>query len=228
MKIVSSYPRSGQSWLRFLICNILYPEVEHDFETIKYYTPSIDSAEQLRNCAPNVQFLFTHANIRADIYLYRHVGDVLISEYWYKKKYYPLDDSIDDWVIKTWYGQEWRKSVENGRGAERKLAFEQLRYPEIIAEVLGFQIDDVSIALKKCSFQNMANAEKKNIDILGGDQSIPYMRSGQSHQWLSLSCKYDILRQNEGELAYLGYWHPDDWEGFRVDWSKKNRYADKL
>lgn len=214
MKIVSSYPRSGQAKLRFLICNIFYPEIEHDFETIRKYTPSIDSAEQLNNCADNVKFLFTHSNIRADIYLHRHIGDVLISEFWYKKKIYPDDMilDIDGWMISTEFGREWRKSVECGRGASSQLSFDDLNNPEILSSILEVDQSIVEDALLKCTFEKMQTIERST-DIIGGDKSIDYMRSGQSKQWESfgLQMKYNLIQKNEGELEYLKYWSPEDW-----------------
>lgn len=213
MKLISSYPRSGQAKLRFLICNILYPEIEHDFATIRKYTPSIDSAEQLNNCADNVKFLFTHSNIRADVYLHRHVGDVLISEYWYKKKIYGLNIDLDGWLLSSDYGKEWRKSIEAGRGATKRVSFDQLNNAAYLADVLGFTVEQVDEGLKRCSFDQMKDAEHRN-DIIKGDSTIDYMRSGKSEQWrqLYLKMQYKVIQDNEGELEYLGYWRPEDWE----------------
>lgn len=214
MKIISSYPRSGQAKLRFLICHILYPGIEHDFTTIRKYTPSIDSAEQLNNCADNVKFLFTHSNIRADVYLHRHIGDVLISEFWYKKKIYPHDMllDLDGWIFSTDFGKDWRKSVECGRGAAKKLSFNSLNDASLLSDVLELPQPNIEQALQKCTFEKMQAIERAT-DVIGGDKSIDYMRSGQSKQWegFNLQMKYNLIQKNEGELEYLGYWKPDDW-----------------
>lgn len=219
MRLISSYPRSGSAKLKFLICNILHPDVEHNFNTVNHYIPSIDSAEHLNNCADKIRFICTHSDIRSDIYLYRHVGDVLISEYWYKKKYYGTTLNLENWIIETNFGESWRRSIEAGRGAEKRIAFEQLGDPEILSTVLQYPTEFIRNALEKCSFEQMRKIEKTS--NLGGNE-IPYMRSGQSHQWLQLACWKDIMRANEGELAYLGYWKPDDWEGRDV---KINEYV---
>lgn len=216
MKLISSYPRSGQAKLRFLICNIFYPEIEHDFATIRKYTPSIDSAEQLNNCADNVKFIFTHSNIRSDIYLYRHIGDVLISEFWYKKKNYPeFNTTVNNWIKDTQYGLEWRRSIEAGRGASLRLSFENLNAPDVLASYLGVKVSQVEEALKKCTFEQMQKIERST-DIIGGDKSIDYMRNGTSEQWreLDFDTKYHLLQQNEGELYYLKYWSPENWKVF--------------
>lgn len=212
MKIISSYPRSGQAKLRFLICNLLYPHIDHTFETIRKYTPSIDSAEQLQNCADDVQYLVTHSNIRADIYLHRHVGDVLISEYFYKKKVYDnMNRTLEYWIQAVDYGKEWRWSVECGRGADKHIGFDDLNDVDKLAKLLNFSITEVEIALSKCTFEKMLEAEMHSTVIKGNPQ-IRYMRSGKSEQWRDLSIRYDILRENEGELYYLGYWSPEKWE----------------
>lgn len=214
MKIISSYPRSGQAKLRFLICNILYPEIDHDFETIRKYTPSIDSAEQLNYCADNVKFLFTHSNIRADIYLHRHIGDVLISEFWYKKKMYPDDMllDLDGWILTSDFGREWRKSVECGRGATTKISFDDLNNSAKLSEALGVTTEQIELALTKCTFEKM-QAIERSTDTIGGNRSIDYMREGKSRQWetFNLNMKYNLIQKNEGELEYLGYWVPDNW-----------------
>ena len=222
MKIISSYPRSGQAKLRFLIANILYPDIEHNFETIRLYTPSIDSEEQ-RTKALDTRYVFTHSNINCDVYLYRHVGDVLISEFWYKKKYGFSDGDPLGFILSSKYGQDWRRSIEFGRSAPVRISFEDLFQADILAKKLGFTLTEVEEAMKRCSFNQMREAETKT-DTVGGDKSIPYMREGTSGQWQTLPPKvqYSLIQNNEGELVYLSYWSMDAWSHFL------QRHKDKL
>lgn len=43
MKIIASYPRSGSTYLRFILCNLYYPETTHTFETVNRLIPTIES-----------------------------------------------------------------------------------------------------------------------------------------------------------------------------------------
>jgi len=203
MKLINSYPRSGSSRLKLIICNILYPDVKHDMETVSQYIPSIDNREQ-RNNNKACDFFCTHSPIDSDIYLYRNVGDVLISEYWYKQKYYPDDQSLFSYIFNSKYGENWRRSVDAGRSAKIKLSFhdlgdaKKLHSTKIIPEA---SLSDYKEAIKKTSFEKLKKMEKKS----GANPDIPYFRKGTSKQIDELphNIRTQICRANEGELKYL-------------------------
>ena len=140
MKLISSYPRSGSAKLRMIICNLLYPG-DHDFTTINQYVPSIDSPITRAN-GKACDYMVTHMPISSDIFLYRHVGDCLISEYWFKQKFYPSNQTLQDFIIESNYGELWRESVEAGRGSEVKISFDDLNDVEKVLRSIDIEISE--------------------------------------------------------------------------------------
>ena len=212
MKLISSYPRSGSARLRMIICHLLYPG-KHDFTTMSKFVPSIDNP-QTRKDGQGSRFMVTHSRINCDIYLYRHVGDCLVSEYWFKQKFYPSKDSLERYIHKSNFGEEWRKSVEAGREADIKISFDELGSAVMLKNKLGIDrsLEEYENAVKATEFSRMQSIEdEKGFYYLPkGDEDIKYMRAGHGGQWRGLECAKDLLKKNDGELHYLGLCVYDD------------------
>lgn len=230
MKLISSYPRSGSAKLKFILCNLLYPEIDHDFTTMSRYIPSIDNPETRAN-GEGCEFMCTHSHIDSDIYLYRHVGDCLISEYWFKQKFYPSNESLERFIIKSNYGELWRKSVEAGRSAKIKIDYSDLDNPISFEELCVWsEYEDIETAIKKSSFEHMRSVENEKgfYYLPEGDNDIPYMREGTSGQWKDLPKELikKIHAENEGELEYLNLSYYDDIKGEYIQGIREPRPSD--
>jgi hypothetical protein len=45
--LIASYPRSGSTWVRFILSNLLHPEESHDFDSVNQIIPDIGDPQGL-------------------------------------------------------------------------------------------------------------------------------------------------------------------------------------
>jgi len=122
--MVVSYPRSGNTWTRFLIANLLHPGQEISFaniETIIPDTSTISSRALKRIPRPRViksHEYFDHRYPRV-IYIVRDPRDVALSLYDFQRKYrqvpdgYPMERYVDDFVNGRLKSADWGTWGEN-------------------------------------------------------------------------------------------------------------------
>lgn len=212
-RLIASYPRSGNTWLRFILSNLFRPEVEHDFRTTNEFIPYVGDELSDEPQYTNL-FLKTHAlrNPENAIFLHRHVGDVLISEYWYKKKFYKetLESTLLEFLIACDFGANWRLHVDHYLSAPDHIGFHQLSNPAAIQKLCPqFSLEEIGIALKKSEFWKLRKIEVVNGlgDEPVGDTSIRFFRIGKGGQWFGLGAETQelLLQKNEFQLMPLGY-----------------------
>ena len=108
-----SYPRSGNTWVRFLLMAIQYPEVPVSYLELENYIPDfwqhfhrIPSIEETDNWTKgfnvkpviiksHFRFLPFYKNV---IYLYRDPRDVLLSFYYYHNQNRISRDQTAEWI----------------------------------------------------------------------------------------------------------------------------------
>lgn len=222
--LIASYPRSGSTYLRFIIANLFYPlpdvevdgemvKQEHDFHTVNQHIPAIDDVNNLKDCIDEPMFYKTHSlrfgqNI---IHLHRHVGDVLISEYWYKQKFHKDDKTLYEFLIENNYGQNWRDSIKHYFPCGHQLSFDNISSGLVLWALPYFaskQPNEIQDAIDKSSFQKMQDAEEKGFGIYPtGDEEIKFCRKGTSNQWKELDeqTQNRLIEKNYSELKVLGY-----------------------
>src|SRR5581483_2273754 len=93
---IASYPRSGNTWIRFLLADLITGE-QADFESIDTLIPSVGNHRTAIGISTGRRLIKTHEPHRAayvtGIYLVRDVRDVLIS--WYRVTRTDPDDVSD-------------------------------------------------------------------------------------------------------------------------------------
>ena len=92
-----SYPRSGNTWFRFLVANALHPETEASFASIGTLVPDIyDTPDWALLRTPDPRVLKSHEpydrRYRRVVYLVRDPADVALSYLHYLIKMRTLDD----------------------------------------------------------------------------------------------------------------------------------------
>lgn len=99
---LASYPRSGNTWISFLIYELLTGK-EAAFEDVNRIVPNVARSSEGREGLPGRgRFLRTHElprrEYRKSIYLVRDVRDVVISEYEFLRFLGLFDQDLDEFL----------------------------------------------------------------------------------------------------------------------------------
>jgi len=185
--MIVSYPRSGNTWTRFLVANLLHPDKNVSFTNIEHLIPdtaAISSRALKRIPRPRVMKsheYFDHCYPRV-IYIVRDPRDVALSFYNFQRKYRQIADDlsldcyVDDYVNGRLNSASWGTWGENvaswvcTRG--KRSDFLLLRYEDMmtdpkhqlsrIATFLALSPTEASLetTTRKCSADHMRRMEK--------------------------------------------------------------------
>ena len=122
--MIVSYPRSGNTWMRFLVAHLLHPHTAVSFANIETLIPdtaAISSRALKRTARPRViksHEYFDHRYPKV-IYIVRDPRDVVLSFFDFQRKYrqiddlHPLENYIDDFVSGRLNSASWGTWAEN-------------------------------------------------------------------------------------------------------------------
>lgn len=144
-----SWPRSGNTWTRFLLANLLYPSEQISFANIEKLVPDTSSiSNRALKRIPRPRFIKTHEyfdhRYPRVIYIVRDPRDVTVSFYNFQRKYrqipdqYPLDNYVHDFVNGKLNSRSWGTWGENvgswvsARGGSPR--FLLLRYEDLLQD----------------------------------------------------------------------------------------------
>jgi len=209
-----SFPKSGNTWSRFLIANLLRPERSADFATIRQLVPDpfgTTKREFERVARPRViksHECFDPRYPRV-IYVVRDPRDVVISQYHYHRKCRKIEDNYDlqKFVGRFLAGQtcphgSWGEHASTWlttrRGGPRFLL---IRYEDLIADgvrevgrmasFLGISATPqlLAQAVERSSADKMRKLEKEQSHISGltkdSRKDLPFVRAANSGGWRS-------------------------------------------
>jgi hypothetical protein len=146
---VVSYPRSGNTWTRFLIANLVYPDKNVSFTNIEKLIPDTSSqSNRALKGTPRPRIIKTHEyfdhRYPKTIYIVRDPRDVALSYYDFQRKYmqiedgYPLERYVNDFVTGKLISVGWGTWGENvaswiyTRGKRKE--FLLLRYEDMMKD----------------------------------------------------------------------------------------------
>jgi len=208
-----SYPKSGNTWTRFLIANLVYPEKHPDFANINELIPDSEGIskrhlEQL----PRPRYLKSHQYFDPRypkiIHIVRDPRDVVLSEYYFdiKRRAIPDDFPLDKFVSRFVSGElnhpygTWAENTATWfytRGQSPRLLLvtyealqsEGARQMAKIAEFIGVPADParIAFALEQSSADRMRELEKKQGHLWSSTkqtrQDKPFVRSAKAGGW---------------------------------------------
>ena len=187
-----SYPRSGNTWTRFLVAHLVFPDRTVDFTNIEKLIPDTTSQSNLtlkKTRRPRIiktHEYFDHRYPKT-IYIVRDPRDVALSYYEFHRKYMHIDDSVgleqfvDDFVSGR-LKSEWATWGENvgswlyARG--HSSSFLLLRYEEMQRDPvkeLGRIADFMGIAAEPGRLQ-------KAVELSSADR-MRKLEKLQDEQW---------------------------------------------
>jgi len=188
---IVSYPRSGNTWTRFLIANLLFPNTPVTFANIERLIPDTSSqSNRVLKRTPRPRFIKSHQYFDPRyprvLYVVRDPRDLVLSYYNFQRKYrqiaddYPLANYVDDFVEGRLISADWGTWGENVASwiftRQNRNSFLLLRYEDMksdtehelrrIATFLGLQVgpDRLQQAIAASSPERMRELEQAQSD----------------------------------------------------------------
>ena len=146
---IVSYPRSGNTWTRFLVANLLHPAEPATFANIERWVPDTEAqSSRYMRSIPSPRTIKSHSYFDPRyprvIYVVRDPRDVVLSYYDFSRKYrhiednYPLERYVSDCIRGRLISAGWGTWGENvaswafARGA--RPGFLLLKYEDMKAQ----------------------------------------------------------------------------------------------
>ena len=236
-----SYPKSGNTWMRFVLGNIVSSD-RIDFNNVNRVIPDIytTSKQDLDNCSgrriikSHEPWLKSYSKV---IYVVRDPRDVVVSYYYWKKKYNTdftsnMTEFINEFLEGTcsifgcWIDHyySWKNSPQNEKGNMMIVKYEDLKQEGVneikrVCDFLNLTTDVVVIedSLENSRFTEMQKLEAKQSDtsdyLKGSDKSIKFVRSMKSEweQHLQGDLKETFKAKYGMLLIDLGYEKDLNW-----------------
>ena len=209
-----SYPKSGNTWTRFLVANLLYPEKSPDFSNINELIPDPEALSQrhlLRLPRPRVLKSHQYFDPRYPkiIYVVRDPRDVAVSQYHFHRKRRLVEDKypIERFVTSFMSGEtsiygSWAENVGSWLATKYgRPGFLLLRYEDMIADTaaeltkvaafLNLPKDSSRIAhsVEQSSAKKMRELENNQVGQWSSTKDtrtdVPFVRSAKAGGWKS-------------------------------------------
>lgn len=208
-----SYPKSGNTWTRFLIANLVYPEQHPDFTNINRLVPDPEGVTRRDlERLPRPRYLKSHAyfdhRYPKVIHIVRDPRDVVLSEYYFdiKRNAIPEDFPVDKFVSRFVRGElnhpygTWGENTATwyyARGQSSRLllvTYEALQSdgPHQMERIAGFLAiptsrERIAFAIEQSSADRMRELEKKQGHLWSSTkrtrQDKPFVRAAKAGGW---------------------------------------------
>ena len=213
---LTSYPRSGNTWTRFLIGNLIHANEEVTFLSVERLVPDMyKHSDRVLRGLPRPRTVKSHEcfdpRYRKVIYIVRDPRDVAVSNYHWElklrsvKEGYPIEEFVPRWMTPDFWPRigSWGDHVGSWLATRQgKEGFLLLRYEDLkedserelkrVAEFLGIQAsaERVKRAVELSSAENMRKIERKEsgkwVATTLTRQDKPFVRNATSGGWKSV------------------------------------------
>ena len=207
-----SYPKSGNTWARFLIANLVRPHEKIDFSNVNRVIPGTEvtrNRDLMRTPRPRIIKSHQYFDPRYPrvIYIVRDPRDVVVSQYHFQRKrnvvadQYPLSEYVGRFVAgqTSFYGS-WGEHVASWLATRHgRPGFLLLRYEDMVedtarelskvASFLGLSSTPEMIlqAVERSSADRMRTLEKSQAQLFTSTkntrQDIPFVRAAKAGGW---------------------------------------------
>lgn len=209
---IVSYPKSGNTWTRFLVGNLVYPKDVIDFSNIELKVPDIyQNINDILLRIPRPRILKSHEyfdpRYKKVIYIVRDPRDVAVSYYYYHIKVRRIDDKypIDRFIQRFIRGEldsfgSWEENVGSWMGVRQyDENFLLLQYEDLltntldnlkkIAVFLEIEVSEGLLAnvIELSSFDRMKKLERDQSNtwkvLAKSRKDISFVRKGVNGNW---------------------------------------------
>lgn len=202
---LASFPRSGNTWIRTILCNLLVTEAKGDPQIFNQVIPDISLKRLRKGGGKHFQILKTHAKFQREInkaiYVVRDGRDALVSFYHYTITRNSKDMSFSKWFdayARGLYGPLWHENVESWLMKGQDILGESLlvlRFEDIKRDPLHCVrkiVDFVKLSVSNIEIEtavelsSLKQARKWEEYYLGQPETpnMSFYRGGEIGQWL--------------------------------------------
>ena len=229
---IVSYPKSGNTWLRFLLANLLkLPGEEIDFHTVHRYIPEVGEEEDNSVNVMRPRIMKSHACKISEypriVYLIRDGRDVYVSYYFHRLKQLPPDTTFKKFIERQdHYPSTWGEHIESWlfRGSNPNMLI--VRYEDLFRDILnqlkrivgfiGLELTErqLRIAIDNSSFEKMRRIELEKGRRFKDKGPDLFIRSGKPGDWKKYFGMEEkkIFKLRDGPtLNKLGYETNSNW-----------------
>ena len=207
-----SYPKSGNTWIRFIIANLSNHQQEITFRNIEAYVPDIyKSKKYINKLQQRPRFIKTHDTeyeyYPKIVYVYRDGRDVAVSFYYYLVGRGEFNGTFSEFLRFNpgWGALGWNNHVSTALKHSEKhpdsilfIKYEDLiqssfKTVDNLAKFCNLHSDREQIekAIDRCKFDNLKRIENK----YGAEDKKykhKFFRSGTSGQWQTMFSDRDL------------------------------------
>ncbi len=193
-----SYPRSGNTWTRFLVANLIRPAEPATFANIERLIPDCEAhSSRYIKSIPRPRIIKSHEyfdhRYRRVVYIVRDPRDVALSYYNFQRKYrqiaddYPLAQYVSDFVAGRLGSADWGtwgEHVGSWLVREGRPGFLLLRYEDMICDPARQLVKIASFFDIEPSPQLLASAIERS-----SAQRMRELERTQSSEWVATKDK---------------------------------------
>jgi hypothetical protein len=209
---IVSYPKSGNTWTRFLIANLLYPETPADFSNINRLTPDPEaSAKRELERMPRPRIIKSHQYFDPRyprvICIVRDPRDVVLSSYHFQRKRGIIDDQypLERFAARFIAGDtgpygSWGDNVASWLVTrQNRPGFLLLRYEDMLEDTarelnraasfleLPPDAERIANAVRRSAADEMRKLEKTQAHLWSSTKStrkdVPFVRNAKGGGW---------------------------------------------
>jgi hypothetical protein len=190
---LTSYPRSGNTWTRFLVGNLVHTEEPVTFLNVERLVPDMykHSDRYMRNL-PRPRILKSHEvfdpRYRRVIYIVRDPRDVAVSQYHWEMKQksvqdeYPIEQFVPRWIEGIYWDRlaNWGDHVTSWLSTRQgRDSFVILRYEDLLANA---QAELVKVA-RLLGIEPAPERLARAVDLSSADR-MKKLESTQGDKWV--------------------------------------------
>ena len=228
---ILSFPKSGNTWTRFLIGNLIYPETPADFSNINRLTPDPEAMSK-RELAkmPRPRIIKSHQYFDPRyprvIYIVRDPRDVMLSMYHFQRKcrviedQFPLEKYATQFIAgKTSPYGSWGDNVASWLVTrQNRPGFLLLRYEDMLEDaarelnkVVAFlqippDAERIANAVRRSAADEMRKLERSQAHLWSSTKStrqdLPFVRAAKAGGWRT-ELPEEAVSQLEGAWGHL-------------------------